>query len=166
MRGDGSRPLCSGSQVRADNCRLCAAETDDYGLYCLSQAQSALIQQSHIALIYESCAPPPSHTPPPPYHTLLCSYACLCFPPLPRSPYPGPLLPSGRQVPPLPSCGRLAGAALACVREAVRGGVIATPNSPRKTSEAVLIGKEVWGAALWPEQLSIESHTSVPASYA
>lgn len=83
LRGDGSRPLCSGSQVRADNCQLCAAETDDYGLYCLSQAQSALIQQSRIALIYESPLPPPRHTHP--LHTML-SYAhmlCFCFPPLP-----------------------------------------------------------------------------------
>lgn len=98
LRGDGSRPLCSGSQVRADNCQLCAAETDDYGLYCLSQAQSALIQQSRIALIYESRAPPPSHTPPP-YYALLCSYALLLLPSAP------PLLLSVRRMPP----SRLAG---------------------------------------------------------
>lgn len=82
MRRDGSGPLCSRSQVRSDNCRLCAAETDDYGLYCLSQAQSALIQQSHIALIYESHAPR-RHTPPL-YHTVLCSCACFRSPPLHR----------------------------------------------------------------------------------
>lgn len=131
MRGDGSRPLCSGSQVRADNCQLCAAETDDYGLYCLSQAQSALIQQSRIALIYESRVPPPrppSHTPPP-YHALLCSYALLLLPSAP------PLLPSVRQMPSgrlLRHAEPLAGAALACTRCDVNGGVIATRNSQGK----------------------------------
>lgn len=69
LRGDGSCPFCSGSQVWADNCRVCAAETDDYRLYCLSQAQSTLIQQSHLSLIYESRSLS-SHTPL--YHT---SYA-------------------------------------------------------------------------------------------
>lgn len=44
----------SGGQVWADNCQVCVAETDDYRLYCLSQAQSTLIQQSHLYLIYES----------------------------------------------------------------------------------------------------------------
>lgn len=69
LRGDGSCPFCSGSQVWADNCRVCAVETDDYRLYCLSQAQSTLIQQSHLSLIYESHSLS-SHTPL--YHT---SYA-------------------------------------------------------------------------------------------
>ncbi len=35
-------PFWSGGQVWADNCRACAAETDDYRVYCLSQAQSTL----------------------------------------------------------------------------------------------------------------------------
>lgn len=90
MWRDGSRPLCSGSQVRADNCRLCAAETDDYGLYCLSQAQSALIQQSHIALIYESHAPR-RHTRP--LYTILSYAHMLAFASL-RSPPPPPPPPS------------------------------------------------------------------------
>lgn len=50
----GACPCSSGSQVWADNCRVCAAETDDYRVYCLSQAQSTLIQQSHLSLIYDS----------------------------------------------------------------------------------------------------------------
>lgn len=54
VRVDGACPCCSGSQVQADNCRVCAAETDDYRVYCLSQAQSTLIQQSHLSLIYDS----------------------------------------------------------------------------------------------------------------
>lgn len=54
VKADGSCPFCSGGQVWADNCWVCAAETDDYRLYCLSQAQSTLIQQSHLYLIYES----------------------------------------------------------------------------------------------------------------
>lgn len=54
VKVDGSCPFCSGGQVWADNCQVCAAETDDYRLYCLSQAQSTLIQQSHLYLIYES----------------------------------------------------------------------------------------------------------------
>lgn len=54
VKVDGSCPFCSGGQVWADNCQFCAAETDDYRLYCLSQAQSTLIQQSHLYLIYES----------------------------------------------------------------------------------------------------------------
>lgn len=54
VKADGSCPFCSGGQVWADNCQVCAAETDDYRLYCLSQAQSTLIQQSHLYLIYES----------------------------------------------------------------------------------------------------------------
>lgn len=54
MRGDGACPCCSGSQVWADNCQVCAAETDDYRVYCLSQAQSTLIQQSHLSVIYDS----------------------------------------------------------------------------------------------------------------
>lgn len=53
-RGDGACPCCSGSQVWADNCQVCAAETDDYRVYCLSQAQSTLIQQSHLSVIYDS----------------------------------------------------------------------------------------------------------------
>lgn len=128
LRGDGSRPLCSGSQVRADNCQLCAAETDDYGLYCLSQAQSALIQQSRIALIYESRAPPPvTHTP-----SILCSLMLICFAFASlRSPFiaerpPDASLPSGRL---LRHAEPLAGAALACTRCDVNGGVIATRNS-------------------------------------
>lgn len=59
---DGACPSCSGSQVWADNCQVCAAETDDYRLYCLSQAQSNLIQQSHLILIYESLSVPHSPT--------------------------------------------------------------------------------------------------------
>lgn len=39
---DGFCPFWSGGQVWADNCRACAAETDDYRVYCLSQAQSTL----------------------------------------------------------------------------------------------------------------------------
>lgn len=54
VKVDGSCPFCSGGQVWADNCQVCAAESDDYRLYCLSQAQSTLIQQSHLYLIYES----------------------------------------------------------------------------------------------------------------
>lgn len=54
VRGDGACPCCSGSQVWADNCWVCAAETDDYKVYCLSQAQSTLIQQSHLSVIYDS----------------------------------------------------------------------------------------------------------------
>lgn len=54
VKVDGSCPFCSGGQVWADNCQACAAETDDYRLYCLSQAQSTLIQQSHLYLIYDS----------------------------------------------------------------------------------------------------------------
>lgn len=54
MRVDGACPCSSGSQVWAYNCRVCAAETDDYRVYCLSQAQSTLIQQSHLFLIYDS----------------------------------------------------------------------------------------------------------------
>lgn len=54
VKVDGSCPFCSAGQVWADNCQVCAAETDDYRLYCLSQAQSTLIQQSHLYLIYDS----------------------------------------------------------------------------------------------------------------
>lgn len=85
LRGDGSCPFCSGSQVWVDNYRVCAAETDDYRLYCLSQAQSTLIQQSHLSLIYESRSlfPHPSI----PY--FLCSYArfWLFFPSLSHVPH-------------------------------------------------------------------------------
>lgn len=70
LRGDGSCPFCSRSQVWEDNCQVCAAETDDYRLYCLSQAQSTLIQQSQLSLIYESY----SHLPLPsiPYLVFTC----------------------------------------------------------------------------------------------
>lgn len=39
---DGFCPFWSGGQVWADNCQAWAAETDDYRVYCLSQAQSTL----------------------------------------------------------------------------------------------------------------------------
>lgn len=70
LRVDGSCPFCSGRQVWADNCQVCAAETDDYRLYCLSQAQSTLIQQSHLSLIYESCSVFPHSSIP--YLLLIC----------------------------------------------------------------------------------------------
>lgn len=54
VKVDGPCPFCSGGQVWADNCQVGAAETDDYRLYYLSQAQSTLIQQAHLYLIYES----------------------------------------------------------------------------------------------------------------
>ncbi len=72
--------FCSGGQVWADNCQVCAAETDDYRLYCFSQAQSTLIQQSHLYLIYESLSLFLSlslahlYTIPPPYMLLPFSY--------------------------------------------------------------------------------------------
>lgn len=73
----------SGGQVWADNCQVCAAETDDYRLYCLSQAQSTLIQQSHLYLIYESLSlfftsSPPLSSIPSPY-TLLAYFPSDCF---------------------------------------------------------------------------------------
>lgn len=70
LRVDGACPFCSGLQVWADNCQVCAAETDDYRLYCLSQAQSTLIQQSHLSLIYESCSLFPHSSIP--YLLLIC----------------------------------------------------------------------------------------------
>lgn len=60
----------------ADNCQVCAAETDDYRLYCLSQAQSTLIQQSHLYLIYESLSLSSSRSNPL-YHFLICFYCSL-----------------------------------------------------------------------------------------
>lgn len=46
--------FCSSGQVWGDNSQVCAAERDDYRIYCLSEAQSTLIQQFHLYLIYES----------------------------------------------------------------------------------------------------------------
>lgn len=75
VKADGSCPFCSGGQVWADNCQVCAAETDDYRLYCLSQAQSTLIQQSHLSLIYESLSLCRSLSIPLLYMLLAFSYA-------------------------------------------------------------------------------------------
>lgn len=96
LRVDGSCPFCSGSQVWADNCRVCAAETDDYRLYCLSQAQSTLIQQSHLSLIYESRSLS-SHTPL--YHTCYAHMLAFGFF-FPHLPPPRPSLLSVQQLSP------------------------------------------------------------------
>lgn len=72
VKVDGSCPFCFCGQVWADNCQVCAAETDDYRLYCLSQAQSTLIQQSHLFLIYESLSLILSSPPHPPFFSFMC----------------------------------------------------------------------------------------------
>lgn len=80
MKVDGYCPFCSGGQVWVDNCQFCAAETDDYRLYCLSQAQSTLIQQSHLFLIYESLSLFLSF----PLESWLWALRGVCMPPFPR----------------------------------------------------------------------------------